>query len=91
MKIVFDTNALYGNWYLNGPKFRLIEEAIKCRICKLIVPEIVLLELLNNYRKLILEGHSSLSKLNKLISGLGFEIADTDSEKICQQYEKALR
>ena len=51
MNIVFDTNVIFGDWYLNGPNMVLIETFIKSQKLKLFIPEIVVQETKNRYRK----------------------------------------
>jgi hypothetical protein len=47
MNIVFDTNVIFRDWYLNGPNMILIETFIKSQKLKLVIPEIVIQETKN--------------------------------------------
>lgn len=51
IQIVFDANVIFTNWHLNGPSMVLIEKLIASGECKLIVPEIVILEARNLSRE----------------------------------------
>ena len=59
MNIVLDTNILFENWYLEGPHFLLLEKYLSISESKLFIPEIVVLETKNLFRK----------ELKKLLSG----------------------
>ena len=62
MNIVLDTNVLYDDWYLSGPNFSVIEKLLEVGDARLFVPEIVVLEAENLFRKELAKSVNSLAK-----------------------------
>lgn len=89
MYIVLDTNIIYGNWYLRGPNISLLEKHIKPGQSKLVVPEIVVLEVKNLFRKEVEKSISAIKKLVNLAPDTVRKIPIPDIEKICRGHEKA--
>jgi len=67
MNIVLDTNIIYGDWYLRGLNFILLEKYLKLSGAKLFIPEIVVLEAKNLFMK---ELTKSIKLLDKDITEL---------------------
>ncbi len=51
MNIVLDTNVIYGDWYLTGPQFSLLRNYLGLSDARLFVPEIVVLETKNLFKR----------------------------------------
>ena len=64
MKIVLDTNVIFGNWYLDSPNFKVVEQLVKLGVCKLVIPEIVMLEVRNKYKEELNSFYNSKPDLN---------------------------
>jgi len=63
MNIVLDTNIIsYGDWYLEGPIFTLLEKFLRLSGVKLFVPEIVVLEVKNSFKKTLTKSFKSLDE-----------------------------
>ena len=62
MNIVLDTNIIYRDWYLSGVNFGLLEKCLTLSDSKLFVPEIVVLEAKNLFRKELSKSIKSLAK-----------------------------
>lgn len=89
IQIVFDANVIFANWHLNGPSMVLIEKLIASGECRLIVPEIVILEARNLYKEKISELIQEIKKFNGLV-GAEYSIEVPDIEQICKDYETKL-
>lgn len=90
MKVVLDSNIIFDNWYLTGPNITVLERHIKLGESKLFIPEIVIWEVKNLFKKQIIEHTQSVKKLNNLLSGLNKNIPFENIEKILKLYDKAL-
>ena len=65
MNIVLDTNVIFDNWYLSGPYFSLLENYLRLSSAKLFVPEIVVLETKNLFKRQITPLIRSMAKLRR--------------------------
>lgn len=90
MQLIFDTNVIRDNWFLKGPSMTVIEKFITLGKCKLIVPEIVILEAANLFRKEVTIHVKAVKKLNSLISREDVVTPSRDIEQICKDYEETL-
>jgi len=90
MKIVLDTNIIFDHWQLDGPNFLVLEKLIRLNKCKLIIPEIVFLEVMNKYRQVLLDRTKAVDDLNKLISNEDKRIQYPDVDQLCREYEDSL-
>jgi len=90
IQIVFDANVIFTNWQLNGPSMVLIEKLIASGECKLIVPEIVILEAHNLYKEEMSKLIQEMKKFNGLVTNAQHAIKVPDIDQICKQYESAL-
>ena len=90
MQVVLDTNIIRADWFLKSPSMVVIEKLITLGKCKLYVPEIVILETLNLYEKVVNAYAESVKKLNTLIAKKEYAVPYPDIEKICKDYEMIL-
>lgn len=90
MNIVFDTNIIFGNWHLKAPNMTVLETLIKLGKCKLIVPEIVVLEAKNKFREEIQKCMSNLGKINRMLPPGMERVPIPDHENVAQEYSKWL-
>jgi len=84
-EVVIDTNVIFKNWYLDGPSMAVIERLIASGQCKLIVPEIVLLEVQNLYTEKMGELIGSIKKVNGLIRDKRHAVKVPDIKAVCSQ------
>lgn len=89
MRIVLDTNVIFGNWFLDGPNFKVVEQLVKLEVCKLFIPQIVILEVTNKYREELINRLSAISHLNALLPK-DKQIERLDIEELCGNYEAFL-
>lgn len=90
MYVVLDANILFGNWYLEGPHFTVLERHIKLGQSTLVVPEIVVLETKNLFKKELSKHISSVKEIDRLVPNLKLGSYVPDIETLCTEYEKAL-
>jgi rRNA-processing protein FCF1 len=90
MNIVLDSNIIFDNWYLTGPNITVLQRHIKLGGSKLFIPEIVILEVKNLFKKRITQYAQSVKELNNLLSGLNKNVAFHDIDKMLELYDKAL-
>jgi len=67
MKIVFDTNVIFKDWFFKSPNMELLKKFPHSSDSNLIIPKIVLVEVLNKYKETINEKLSTIRKLNELL------------------------
>lgn len=89
-EVVIDTNVIFKNWYLDGPSMAVIERLIASGQCKLIVPEIVLLEVQNLYKEKMGELIGSIKKVNGLIRDKRHAVKVPDIKAISDAYQRRL-
>lgn len=89
MKIVLDTNVIFGNWFLYGPNFRVMEQLVKLDVCKLVIPEIIMLEVGNKYKEELAKGMPAISHLNVLLPG-DKQVSRLNIDELCKNYEDTL-
>ena len=95
MKLVFDTNIIHEDFHLHGPRIAKLCSATEKLGYELMVPEVVVDEMANQYRKKILQnlaGYTSVLKMTARTQG-NEDKFDKDaflSEKV-KQYELFLR
>ncbi len=89
MNIVLDSNIIFDNWYLTGPSITVLQKHMRLGESKLIIPEIVVLEVKNLFREQIIEHTQHINKLNRLLSGV-YRKLEYDIDKISELYGKAL-
>lgn len=90
MYVVLDTNILFDNWYLEGPNFTVLERHIKLGQSSLVVPEVVVLETKNLFKKQLLKHIKSAKEIDRLVPNLKLGSHIPDIEILCAEYEKAL-
>jgi len=90
MQIVLDTNIIFDHWQLDGPNFLVLEKLIRLNKCKLIIPEIVFLEVMNKYRQVLLDRTKAVDDLNKLIANEDKRIQYPDVDQLCKEYKDSL-
>ena len=90
MKIVLDANILFRDWYLDGPDFRVIEKHMALCGSELIVPEIIVLETVNNHRKQVSKHCGAVRKLRGLVRGTGDSLISPDPNAASEAYQEAL-
>lgn len=69
MKIVFDTNVIFKDWFFKTPNMELLRKIFNSSDSKLVIPKIVLDEVMNKYKESIDEKLSAVKKLNGLLLG----------------------
>lgn len=89
-EIVIDTNVIFKNWYLDGPGMAVIASLIASGQCKLIVPEVVLLEIQNLYKERMAELISSIRQANGLMKSKEHIIKLPDIKAVCDAYNSIL-
>ena len=89
MKIVLDANIIYGNWLLKGPNVALIEKYIQLNEIEIIVPEVIILEVINLYKRELEKHVLSIKKINHLPIKKELEVPDI--EKNVEEYESLFR
>ena len=90
MQIVLDTNIIFDHWQLSGPNFLVLQKLIRRGKCKLIIPEIVFLEVMNKYRQVLSDRTKAVDDLNKLIPNEDKRIQYPDIDQLCREYEDSL-
>ncbi|KPJ68573.1 MAG: hypothetical protein AMJ43_00025 [Coxiella sp. DG_40] len=94
MNIVLDTNIIYGDWYLSGINFGLLEKYLKQSDAKLFVPEIIVSETKNLFKKgltkLIAELVKNIAELHRYLPEEDTlqELPDIDEK--CNEYNAKL-
>lgn len=94
MNIVLDTNVIFDNWYLSGPRFSLLEKYLGLGDARLFVPEIIVLETKNNFKKQLTKSVKSLGKdlaeLRKFLPKENVLPRLLDIDKECHKYNAQL-
>ncbi len=67
IKIVFDTNVIFKDWFFKTPNMELLKRYLDSSDSKLVIPKIVLAEILNKYKESVSEKLNSAKKLNGLL------------------------
>ena len=67
MKIVFDTNVIFKDWFFKTPNMELLKKYLDSSDSKLVIPKIVLAEVLNKYKESVYEKLNLAKKLNGLL------------------------
>lgn len=67
MKIVFDTNVTFQDWFLNSPNMSLLENYLKLTDSKLVIPKIIIEETINKYKEIIIKKNEALRGLNGML------------------------
>lgn len=89
MLIVLDTNIIFNNWLLHNPSIALIERFINLQQATLIIPEIVVQEVKNLYRRQLEEAKPKLKQLNGLRKAVGDPAIQVDVDVTVAKYERA--
>lgn len=94
MNIVIDTNIFYNNWYLEGLNINLLEGLIEAEEIRLIIPEIVLLEIKNLYRKeleqLLRKVGDNAQQLSRFAPGKDIVTSDLKLDELCADYNNTI-
>lgn len=90
INIVLDTNALFINWYLQGPNIELLNKFIGIGTCKLIIPEVVLREAINKFREEVDYLIKKINQLNGLLIPHKNLCKSLVLDNIVKDYESAL-
>jgi hypothetical protein len=90
MNIVLDTNIVFNNWYLSSPHFYILEKYLNVSESKLFVPEIVVLESKNLFKREFTKLIKDIARLRRLLpEGDGLqELPDIDEK--CLVYNTKL-
>lgn len=67
MKIVFDTNVTFQDWFLNSPNISLLVNYLKLTDSKLVIPKIIIEETINKYKEIIIKKNAALKGLNGML------------------------
>lgn len=90
IQIVLDSNIIRSNWYLSGANMTVIEKLIKLNVCKLVVPDIVVLEVNNLFRKEVNKAIREVNSLKTILTELSLSVSCPDTEEICGKYRDRL-
>ena len=96
MKVIIDTNIIYGDFHLTGAKILNLCTSVESTGGEVFVPEIVLMESINQYRERIQDAKNKISKgLNDIKrttrkSIPKSPITDEDVKKEIIEYDKSL-
>lgn len=90
MQIVLDTNAIFNNWFLDSPNFKVVERLVKLGVCKLIIPEIIIFEVKDKYREELTRRTPAIGHLNAMLPK-DKQIGSLGIEELCKSYETLLR
>lgn len=93
MKLLIDTNVLYGNWEFSHADSRLLLQASTAGQIDLIVPEVVLLEAASMYRRELDKTIKNHETLRRRLRAMGVEVAavGVDVDQTAAEYETRLR
>ena len=69
MKIVFDANVIVEHWHLKGPSYELLKKFLNSSDSQLVIPQIVILEVLNQYREKLSDNFSRLKEMVNKTNG----------------------
>src|SRR4051794_39653052 len=78
VKIVIDTNAIFGDWKLETPHSRLPIAASAAREVEVVVPEVVVLEAAGMYGRQLQEGARAHEKTRRTLGRLGVALDPAD-------------
>jgi len=90
MNIILDTNIIYGDWYLTGPNFSLLEKYLKESDATLFVPEIIVLETKNCFKKELAQLYREMRKLHRYLPDEEVLQQLPDREEKCGEYDAKL-
>jgi hypothetical protein len=90
MNVVFDSNVVFQDWYLEGPSMALLEKFMKLSGSRLVVPKIVLSEVVNKYKEKVSEKLSEINRLNGLLLPSKKLTHSLTIDEILRDYESAL-
>ncbi len=95
MKIVFDTNVIFNDWYLNKPGFEPFKMFLRLSGAKLVVPKLVIEEAKNKYREAVKSKFNSASKELKKLRGLlpskNLSMPNVDFQFVFSKFEENLQ
>lgn len=89
MQVILDANIIKDNWYLKSPNFLVLEKLVQFGKCRLVIPEIVILEVRNLFRKELTSLTTSINKVNQIIPEVSKGISFPNIEELCGEYNKA--
>jgi hypothetical protein len=90
IRIVLDTNAIFNNWFLDSPNFKVVERLVKLGVCKLVIPEIIIFEVRNKYREELARKTPAIGHLNAMLPK-DKQIGSLGIEELCKSYEALLK
>src|SRR4051794_28586245 len=92
MQILIDTNAFHGEWELTSPHARLLLAAARSDEIKVIVPEVVIIEIVGMARRELGTARENHEKARRTLASLGEEIDRLDLELNAKaaEYEQRL-
>lgn len=90
MNVIFDSNVVFQDWYLQGPSMALLERFMKLSGSRLVVPKIVASEVVNKYKEKVFELLSAINRLNGLLLSSKKLTHSLDIDEILQDYESTL-
>src|SRR5438067_813638 len=98
VKVVFDTNILDGDRYLNRPRMRQVFAGAAAGDFEIVVPEAVVQEMVKHFptdlTKVVDEVNKGLSKHYGRLNSLGLRgpaQLDVEIDDLVSEYEEALR
>ncbi|MCJ7576768.1 MAG: PIN domain-containing protein [Dehalococcoidia bacterium] len=90
LQIVLDTNTIFNNWFLDSPNFKVVERLVKLGVCKLIIPEVIILEVKGKYREELIRRAPAIGHLNTMLPK-DRQIGSPGVEELCTSYDVSLR
>ncbi len=90
MNIVFDANVFFQDWFLDKPDMILLEKFINLGGSKLVIPEVVIIEILNKYGEKFTELIQKINRLKGLLPPSKQLFHSLNKEEILQDYKSAL-
>ena len=79
MKIILDSNPIFGDFLLNSALFATLEKYISLTDDEVALPEVVLEEIVRQFGEKYTEVHRSYSRLKRISSVIGVELSDPPS------------
>jgi hypothetical protein len=91
--VVLDTNALVRDWHFKAPSLSSLFDLGRRSELRIVVPEVVVLELVNKYREEVLSVDEDLKKSGAQLDRLGLvsQLPKIGANEAAQRYEGWLR
>lgn len=88
LRVVLDTNSLHGSWWLEGPNFLMLKRFIKAGMLEVLIPEVVVHEVVNNYSQELRDAQQASVNLAQLVPRI--KVPRIDVSKEAGRYNKRL-